>query len=119
MNGRFAVLILLVMLVLGGLFFALRPDPRAAGPQTRTFDLSVEGGAMSPEEISVNEGDRVKLRATSESPLELHLHGYDIEREVEPDKPTDLSFEAKLTGRFEIEAEETHEELGILMVRPR
>jgi Cupredoxin-like domain len=119
LNGRFAVLILLVLLALGGLFFFLRPDPRATEPRTRTFDLSVEGGAMSPEEISVSEGDRVKLRITSESPLELHLHGYDIEREVEPDEPAELSFEARLTGRFEIEAEETHEELGILMVRPR
>jgi hypothetical protein len=113
MNGRFAVLILLVLVGLAGLFFSLRPDPRATGPRT------VEGGTMSPEEISVSEGDRVKLRITSDGPLELHLHGYDIEREVEPDEPAELSFEANLTGRFEIEAEETHEELGVLVVRPR
>lgn len=118
MNGRFAALVLLVLLVLGGLFFTLRPDPRATGPQMRKFDLSVEGGAMSPEKISVSEGDRVKLRITSDSPLVLHLHGYDVEREVEPDEPAELSFEANLTGRFEMEAEETHEELGILVVRP-
>jgi hypothetical protein len=119
MNGRFAVLILLVLVGLAGLFFSLRPDPRATGLRTRTVDLSVEGGTMSPEEISVSEGDRVKLRITSDGPLELHLHGYDIEREVEPDEPAELSFEANLTGRFEIEAEETHEELGVLVVRPR
>jgi hypothetical protein len=51
--------------------------------------------------------------------MEIHLHGYDIEREVAPGGPATLSFEADLTGRFEIEDHESEEVLGVLIVQPR
>ena len=74
---------------------------------------------MEPSDITVTEGDQVVLRLSTDSPLEVHVHGYDLEREVEPDEPARLSFEADLTGRFEIEAHETERELGTLVVEPR
>ncbi len=112
-------MIAIVVCVLGGLFFLLRPDTRAAGPQERTFDVSIEEGEMSPEEISANEGDRVTLSIESDERLELHVHGYDLEREVEPGQKAELSFGADLTGRFEMENHETEQVLGELQVRPR
>jgi heme/copper-type cytochrome/quinol oxidase subunit 2 len=108
-----------IVLVLGGLFFLLRPDTPAAAPRDRTFDISIEGGEMSPDEISVNEGDRVTLRISSDKPMEFHMHGYDLEREIKPGQTTELHFEADLTGRFEIEDHESERELGVLQVRPR
>lgn len=74
---------------------------------------------MIPDEIEVEEGDRVTLRLTSEAPVEVHLHGYDLEREVSPGETATLSFEAELTGRFEIEDHETGTGLGVLLVQPR
>lgn len=74
---------------------------------------------MTPSEISVGEGDEVTLRITSESPVGVHVHGYDLEEEIEPGEPTTLSFEADTTGRFAIEDHETEEELGTLVVEPR
>ena len=56
---------------------------------------------------------------TSTEPTEVHLHGYDLEEEVEPGEPATLTFEANLTGRFEIEDHETVEVLGVLLVQPR
>lgn len=117
--ARSLILILLVLVVLGGLFVLLRPDSPAAGPQTREFDLRISGEEMEPSDITVTEGDRVVLRITADSPLELHLHGYDLEREIEPGEPARLSFEADLTGRFALENHETEEELGTLVVEPR
>ena len=73
---------------------------------------------MSPAKVSVSEGDRVNLRITSDSPIEFHLHGYDLSREVEPGEPAELSFDAAITGRFEIEDHQTHQELGTLLVQP-
>ncbi len=117
--ARNLILITVIVCVLGGLFFVLRPDTRATGPRERTFNVSVEGGEMSPEEILANEDDRVTLRIESDEPLELHVHGYDLEREVEPGQRTNLSFRADLTGRFEIENHDTEQVLGELQVRPR
>lgn len=74
---------------------------------------------MTPARITVNEGDRVNLRITSDSPLEFHLHGYDLEKEVEPNTPADLPFEATITGRFQIEDHDSDTELGELIVQPR
>ena len=85
----------------------------------KTFDLAITQGSMAPNEISVDEGDEIALRITSDSPVAFHLHGYDLESEVEPGEPTELSFTATISGRFEIENEQTRQELGVLLVQPR
>ena len=117
--ARNLILIAVIVLILGGLFFLLRPESLGTGPQDRTFDISIEGGEMSPREISVNEGDSVTLHITSDERMEFHVHGYDVEREVGSGQTARLHFEADLTGRFEIEDHDTEEELGVLEVRPR
>jgi hypothetical protein len=38
--------------------------------------------------------------------MELHLHGYDVEREGGPGRKAEVRFKADLTGRFEIEDHE-------------
>jgi hypothetical protein len=69
-----------------------------------TFDIKIEGGRVpdTMRLIRVNEGDLVKLRWTSDQPIVLHLHGYDIERRVAPGAVTELAFRAYATGRFPI-----------------
>jgi len=116
---RAAIVVLVVALVLGGLFFLLRPDAQRGGPQNRTFDVSIKGGEMRPGEISVHKDDTVTLRVDTDEPTELHLHGYDVEQEVQPGQEAKLQFKADLTGRYEIEDHETEKELGVLQVRPR
>ena len=116
---RAAIVILVVMPILGGLFFVLRPDIPEGGPQDRVFDGSIKDGEMSSEEISAHQGDTVTLRVSADEPTELHVHGYDVEQEVEADGEAEVDFEADLTGRFEIEDHESEKELGVLQVRPR
>jgi hypothetical protein len=118
--NRTIVVAVVVLVGLVALFLVLRPGPSQTGaPRERSIDLAVEDGAMTPEKIEVGEGDRVRLRVTSDEQMEVHLHGYDIEREVTPGEPATLSFEADLTGRFEIEDHESEEVLGVLIVQPR
>jgi hypothetical protein len=114
-----AAIVILVVPILGGLFFLLRPDTPEGGPQDRVFDVSIEDGEMSPEKISVHQGDTVTLRASTDEPTELHVHGYDVEQEVKADGAAEFDFEANLTGRFEIEDHESEKDLGVLQVRPR
>ncbi len=70
-----------------------------------TFDIRIEGGRVhdTMQLIRVHEGDSVKLRWTSDRPLTLHLHGYNIEKHVAEDGVTEFSFTANATGRFPIE----------------
>lgn len=119
-SSRALILVALLLLVLVALFFALRPEsPGPGGSREETFDLAIEGGEMTPYQITAAEGDLVRLRITSDSPLEVHLHGYDLGVEVEPGETEDLSFDATITGRFEIEAHHADSVLGVLLVRPR
>lgn len=123
MARRAVILVPLLLLCLIGLFLVLRPGSPASGASStereQTFEVEVREGAMVPGEIAVREGDRVNLRMTSEGPVELHLHGYDLEREVEPGEPTEVSFEAGISGRFEFENHGTEAVLGELLVQPR
>ena len=131
--NRALILVPILLLVLVGLFFVLRPDSSApessapgdattsesTGGQEKRVDVAINRGTMTPDQITVNEGDRVNLRITSDSPLEFHLHGYDLEKEVEANTPADLPFDATITGRFQIEDHNSDAELGELVVQPR
>ena len=117
---RALILIPILLLVLAVLFFVLRPASETTEvPQEKTVDLAIRQDTMTPDQITVNEGDQVRLRITSDRALEFHLHGYDLSKEVEPGEPAELAFDANTTGRFEIEDEQAHRELGVLIVQPR
>lgn len=118
-SGRAAsvALIVLAALTLAALFAVLRPT--ASGPQDRSFEITVPADAMTPRDVTVSEGDRVTLRISADREIGFHLHGYDLKAAVRPGVPAVLEFRADLTGRFEIEDEETERPLGTLVVEPR
>ncbi len=80
----------------------------AAGASARaaelTFDIKVAHGrtADNMRLIRVTEGDVVTLRWTTDQPLVVHLHGYDIERRIVPGSVAELAFTAFAPGRFPI-----------------
>ena len=126
---RALILIPVLLLVLVVLFFLLRPnssapesstsESTAEEPREETFDLAIRGGTMTPHEINVSEGEHVNFQIISDSPVEFHVHGYDLEEEVEPGEQAELAFDATITGRFDIEDHDTDTELGVLLVQPR
>lgn len=69
------------------------------------FDLRIERRQVpqNMRVIRVGQGDAVKLRWTADRPIDLHLHGYDIEVKVEPGSVAEMAFIARVTGRFSIE----------------
>jgi hypothetical protein len=122
---RNVVVVVLTLIVLVVLFLLLRPGastPESSDvgeTQEEPVALAINGNSMSPAEVSVTEGEQVNLQITSDRPIEFHLHGYDLEEEVEPGQPGELSFDATMTGQFPIEDHNTEAELGILLVQPR
>jgi hypothetical protein len=76
-----------------------------AQTQEVTFDLKIENGrvAQNMRLIRVKQGDAIRLRWTTDRPIVLHLHGYDIETKVEPGAVAEMAFEARATGRFPVE----------------
>ena len=117
---RVLIVAVLVVLRVGALFLALRPETTGSSDELRErdFDVSIADGEMDPRRVSIVEGDSVTLSVRTEELVEVHVHGYDIE-EVEPEEPATISFDADLTGRFDIEDHETEAIIGTLVVRPR
>jgi len=48
----------------------------------------------------------------------VHLHGYDIMRDVAPGMPARLPFKATITGRFEVELEDRGVPIADITVTP-
>jgi FtsP/CotA-like multicopper oxidase with cupredoxin domain len=69
--------------------------------------------------LEFTEGDTVKFRVTSDVPEEVHIHGYDIAKDLEPGKVTTVSFPASITGIFEIEYEGAGKQIAELRVDPK
>ena len=67
---------------------------------------------------SAEKGDRVAVIVTSDVSDHVHVHGYDLFRDVGPGMPARIRFRAKLPGRFEIELEDRHAPIAELTVTP-
>ena len=74
--------------------------------------------ANSGKTVRVKKGEVVRFRARSKTADEVHVHVYDIKRDVPAGGTVAFRFPAKLEGVFEIELERSHTPLGELEVRP-
>jgi hypothetical protein len=61
----------------------------------------------------------VRFRVRSPVAEEVHVHTYDIAKDLEPGKTVTVSFKADITGIFEIEFEHSHEQIAQLRVDPK
>lgn len=90
------------------------PKPKPTTITIRVVGGKPQGGIARP---SVKRNDRVVLVVRSDTADELHLHGYDISREVAAGGRARIAFLAKIPGRFELELEQSGVQLAELTVR--
>jgi hypothetical protein len=88
------------------LFIVLKGDDgsdstSAAGPTKITFRNGAPVGGV--REIEVAKGDPVRLDVTPDVPAEVHVHGYEIARDVEAGQTAKFDFTASAEGVFEVE----------------
>ena len=55
-------------------------------------------------DIEVAQGDHVRLDVTPDVPAQVHVHGYELEKDVKPGQTAKFDFPATAEGVFEIEA---------------
>ena len=68
--------------------------------------------------LTFDEGDTVRFRVRNDTAEEIHVHGYDITKAVEPNKTATVSFKASITGIFEIEFHGSGTQIAELKVEP-
>ncbi len=94
----------------------LAPTP---APKRQTITIHVvggkpQGGIARPK---VKKGENVLLVVRSDTADEVHLHGYDISREVAVGSTVRIAFVARIPGRFEVELEQSGVMLAELTVQ--
>lgn len=67
---------------------------------------------------TVDQGDRVAIVVTSDVADHIHLHGYDIVRDVAAGGTARIAFRATVPGRFEVELEDRMVQLADITVQP-
>ncbi|MFQ5763590.1 MAG: hypothetical protein ACE5GT_01565 [Rhodospirillales bacterium] len=96
----------------------------------QVFDFHIKDGMVARDIRTVRAwvGDTVRLRWTTDKPVVLHLHGYDIETKVAPGAVAEIVFKAHATGRFPVEVHgkggahgsgHRHDPLVIVEIYPR
>jgi plastocyanin len=90
--------------------------PKPAGP----LKIVIEGGKPlgGVAKIKVKKGDRVRFVVQSDVPDEVHVHGYDLKKDVKKGGTVSFDFPAKIDGEFEAELESRGEQILALTVEP-
>jgi hypothetical protein len=77
-----------------------------APPEPEVTRIRIRGGEVvgGPTEITVTNGDVVRIVVAADAPDDIHLHGYDIEKPAAPGQPARFRVEADIEGSFEMES---------------
>jgi FtsP/CotA-like multicopper oxidase with cupredoxin domain len=101
-------------------------EPQEASPAATATPTAAATAAPGPlltgateQEIDATEGDTVRFRVKAAEDEEVHVHGYNIEKEVPAGDTIAISFKATITGIFEIEFHHSGAVLARLKVEPK
>src|SRR4051812_5143422 len=89
-----------------------------AVPASQTINVvngQPQGGVKT---VSFKKNDQVVLKVNSDTADEIHVHGYDLKKDVEKGGSVTFSFKATIEGRFEVELENAGTQIANLEVTP-
>jgi hypothetical protein len=93
-------------------------EPTAPAPVFETITVADGKPQGGVQKVSFEKGDRVRLRVRSDTADEIHIHGYDLAKDVAAGGQVRFSFPASIEGRFEIELEHPGVKIAVLEVTP-
>jgi hypothetical protein len=68
--------------------------------------------------LRFKQGETVRFRVRADTTDEVHVHGYDLMKDIAPGETISFSFPASITGIFEVELENAGEQIAQLRVDP-
>ena len=91
-----------------------------AAPEPAVQKIVVSGGKPvgGVKRLSYNNGDQVRFSVTSDVADEIHVHGYDLMKDVPAGGTVRFAFPADIEGVFEIELEGRKQQIAELRVSP-
>jgi hypothetical protein len=116
--GALVVVVAIVLLVV------LKNDDSSSDTSSNTGGkvptIVVENGKPvgGVRDLTYNEGERVRFEVRSDVADEIHVHGYDLAKDVEAGGSVRFDFPATIEGVFEAELEDRKEQIAELTVNP-
>src|SRR3954468_7810447 len=115
---RLAVVVVVVAAVIIGTSGGSDNDSSSADSGPVTIQVKDEKPVGGIQKIDVKKGDPVQFTIDSDSAQEIHVHGYDVHKDVAANGKVSFSFPATIDGSFVIELEEPGVQIGALKVSP-
>jgi cytoskeletal protein RodZ len=87
-------------------------------PASQTINVvngQPQGGVKT---VSFKKNDQVVLKVNSDTADEIHVHGYDLKKDVEKGGSVTFKFKGTIEGRFEVELENAGTQIANLEVTP-
>jgi hypothetical protein len=121
-SNRIVMAVIAVAILVGG-FLVLKPgddNSKDKSPQTKASVVVVQGAKPvgGVQRLTYNKGDTVDLTVRSDTADEIHIHGYDLMKDVEKGGAVHFKFRATIDGTFEIELEGHKQQIAALEVAP-
>jgi hypothetical protein len=117
--------VLLTLVAAAGLVACGGSDSTGSGHgiaenQSATPAIVVKNGEPvgGVRELEYSAGDRVRFEVESDVADEIHVHGYDLMKDVPAGGTVTFSFPAEIEGIFEVELEDRKEQIAELRVNP-
>jgi hypothetical protein len=86
-----------------------------AVPTVRVVDAKPQGGV---KKLDFDKGDQIRFKVVSDTADEIHVHGYDLMKDVEKGGSVSFSFKGSIDGRFVVELEDHKQQIAELDVTP-
>ena len=88
--------------------------------QAAAASIVVRGGEPvgGVQELEYSAGEEVRFTVRSDVADEIHVHGYDLMKDVSAGGLVSFSFPADIEGIFEVELEDRKEQIAELRVNP-
>ena len=114
-----ALLIAVAIVVLVGGYLLIRGggdnSDSGGGATVRVVNAKPEGGV---KKLEFKKGDQVNFKVVSDTADEIHVHGYDLMKDVEKGGSVSFSFKGTIDGRFVVELEDHKQQIAELDVTP-
>lgn len=100
-----------------------RQDGKQQGPVTNpplpTIVVGEDGKPVGGvAELAYEKGDQVRFKVESAIADHVHVHGYNLTKDIEPGTAVSFAFPASIEGIFEAELEDRGEQILELRVEP-
>ena len=91
-----------------------------AEPTPEAVEIEVEGGKVEggPVDVEVEQGERARFTVRSDTADHVHVHGYDVLKDVAAGGKARFEFKAKFDGEYEVELEDRAVQIIKLVVQP-